>query len=164
MCFQRRPQKLKKSSPWIWHLLHNVKLTVKISSIFVAFLENMNFNLTSFFAPKRFFLKLVKTQGCLFLAAHKRKSWMRTIYFCKKNRENADFEIIQPSTQYSEQVNLTRFFSYVEHYWNFNFLYLILFYFLFLGHCQPRQNFKNYHDTQARNCQLAIWAHGVQTR
>ena len=26
----------------IWHLLHNVK--VKISSIFVAFLENMNFN------------------------------------------------------------------------------------------------------------------------
>ena len=32
-----------KSSPSIWHLLHNVKLTVKISSIFVAFLENMNF-------------------------------------------------------------------------------------------------------------------------
>ena len=33
-----------KSSPSIWHLLRNVKLTVKISSIFVAFLENMNFN------------------------------------------------------------------------------------------------------------------------
>ena len=32
-----------KSSPSIWHLLHNVKSTVKISSIFVAFLENMNF-------------------------------------------------------------------------------------------------------------------------
>ena len=26
------------------HLLHNVKLTVKILSIFVAFLDNMNFN------------------------------------------------------------------------------------------------------------------------
>ena len=33
-----------KSSPSIWHLLHNVKSTVKISSIFVAFFENMNFN------------------------------------------------------------------------------------------------------------------------
>ena len=33
------------SSPWIWHLLHNVKLPVKISSIFVVFLENMNFGL-----------------------------------------------------------------------------------------------------------------------
>ena len=33
-----------KSLPSIWHLLHNVKSTVKISSIFVAFLENMNFS------------------------------------------------------------------------------------------------------------------------
>ena len=33
-----------KSSPSIWHLLHNVKSMVKILSIFVAFLENMNFN------------------------------------------------------------------------------------------------------------------------
>ena len=32
-----------KSTPSNWHLLHNVKLTVKILSIFVAFLENMNF-------------------------------------------------------------------------------------------------------------------------
>ena len=32
-----------KSSPSIWHLLHNVKSKVKISSIFVAFLENTNF-------------------------------------------------------------------------------------------------------------------------
>ena len=38
-CFLRRT----KSWPKIWHLLHNVKSTVKISSIFVAFLENMNF-------------------------------------------------------------------------------------------------------------------------
>ena len=33
-----------KSSPSNRHLLHNVKSTVKISSIFVAFLDNMNFN------------------------------------------------------------------------------------------------------------------------
>ena len=32
-----------KSSPSTWHLLHNVKSTVKISSHFVAFLENINF-------------------------------------------------------------------------------------------------------------------------
>ena len=32
-----------KPSPPIWHLLHNIKSMVKISSIFVAFLENMNF-------------------------------------------------------------------------------------------------------------------------
>ena len=34
---------MTKSSPSIWHLLHHVKLTVKISSICVAFLEKMNF-------------------------------------------------------------------------------------------------------------------------
>ena len=34
---------MMKSSPSIWHSLHIVKSTVKISSIFVAFLENMNF-------------------------------------------------------------------------------------------------------------------------
>ena len=33
-----------KSSPSIWNLLHNAKLMVKILSIFVAFLENMNMN------------------------------------------------------------------------------------------------------------------------
>ena len=32
-----------KSSPSIWHLLHSVKSTVKILSIFVAFSENINF-------------------------------------------------------------------------------------------------------------------------
>ena len=30
----------------IWHHVVNVKLKVKISSIYVAFLENMNFNNT----------------------------------------------------------------------------------------------------------------------
>ena len=34
----------KQSSPLIWHCVVSVKSTVKISSIFVAFLENMNFN------------------------------------------------------------------------------------------------------------------------
>ena len=43
-CFVRRPQNLTKSSPSIWHLQHTVKSMVKITSIFVAFLENTNFN------------------------------------------------------------------------------------------------------------------------
>ena len=34
-----------KSSQSIWHLLHNVKKTMKIFPIFVAFLENINYNL-----------------------------------------------------------------------------------------------------------------------
>ena len=38
-----------KSSPLIWRYVVSVKWTVKISSIFVAFLENMNFN-----APRRY--------------------------------------------------------------------------------------------------------------
>ena len=32
-----------KSSPSIWHLIHNVKSKVKIWSIFVAYLENIDF-------------------------------------------------------------------------------------------------------------------------
>ena len=32
-----------KSSPTIWHLLHNVKSTMKILSNFVVSLENINF-------------------------------------------------------------------------------------------------------------------------
>ena len=59
MCFLRWPQKLNKSSPPIWEVVHNVKSTVKILSIFVAFLEKMNFmcllnysfNYLSFFEP-----------------------------------------------------------------------------------------------------------------
>ena len=35
-----------KSSPLIWRYVVDVKLTVKILLIFVAFLENMNFNKT----------------------------------------------------------------------------------------------------------------------
>ena len=38
---------MTSSSPSIWQLLHNAKLTVKISSIFVAFLEKTNFILLS---------------------------------------------------------------------------------------------------------------------
>ena len=41
--FSKKATKMKKSSQSIWHLLHKDKSTVKISSIFVAFLENMNF-------------------------------------------------------------------------------------------------------------------------
>ena len=41
--FQRKPQKLTKSSPSIGQYVATIKLTVKISSIFVAFLENMKF-------------------------------------------------------------------------------------------------------------------------
>ena len=41
--FGRRPQKLTKS---IWHYIVSVKSTVNISSIFVTFLENTNFNET----------------------------------------------------------------------------------------------------------------------
>ena len=35
----------------IWHLLHNAKSAVKISSIIVAILENMNFKSHQFFDP-----------------------------------------------------------------------------------------------------------------
>ena len=44
-----------KSSTQTWHLLHNVKSTVKISSIFVAFLENINFK-TNLFLQHYFYL------------------------------------------------------------------------------------------------------------
>ena len=40
---QEGHKKLIKSSPLIWHLLHNVKSTGKIWSNFVALLENINF-------------------------------------------------------------------------------------------------------------------------
>ena len=41
--FSKKATKLTKSSSSIWLLLQNVKSTFKILSIFVAFLENMNF-------------------------------------------------------------------------------------------------------------------------
>ena len=47
-----------KSLPSIWHLLHDVKSKVKILSIFVAFLENMNFNLEMSFGVFNFFQKM----------------------------------------------------------------------------------------------------------
>ena len=37
-----------KSSPSIWHYVVSVKSAVKISSIFVAFLENTNFTIILF--------------------------------------------------------------------------------------------------------------------
>ena len=47
---KKATKKMSKSSPSIWRLLHNFKSTVKISSIFVAFLENMNFTYTSLYS------------------------------------------------------------------------------------------------------------------
>ena len=44
-------KKATKSSPSIWHYIVSVKSTVKILSIFVAFLENTNF-MRSSFLPK----------------------------------------------------------------------------------------------------------------
>ena len=41
--FLRRPRKLTKSPPYIWRWLHRVKSKMEILSIFVAFLENLNF-------------------------------------------------------------------------------------------------------------------------
>ena len=43
LMFSKKATKIKKSSPSILWLLHTVKLTVKILSIFVAFSENVNF-------------------------------------------------------------------------------------------------------------------------
>ena len=43
LSFLRRPQKLTKSLPLIWHYVVNAKSTVKILSVCVAFFENMNF-------------------------------------------------------------------------------------------------------------------------
>ena len=56
---------LKKSAPSILHLLHSVKSTEKISSIFVAFLENMNFNfqLTSFLTTHQIQQQIPKVQS-----------------------------------------------------------------------------------------------------
>ena len=41
--FSKKATKIMKSSPSIWRYVVNVKSTMKISSISVAFLENMNF-------------------------------------------------------------------------------------------------------------------------
>ena len=40
--FSKKATKIDKISPSIWHYVVSVKSTVKISSIFVAFLENTN--------------------------------------------------------------------------------------------------------------------------
>ena len=46
------PQKVTKSSPLVWHLVHNIKSTVRILSNFVAFLENINFMYICWFSAK----------------------------------------------------------------------------------------------------------------
>ena len=47
--FSKKAKKLTKSSPPIGRLLHTVKFTVKILSIFVAFSEHVNFNAIAVF-------------------------------------------------------------------------------------------------------------------
>ena len=44
---------MKKYSPSIWQYVVTVKLTVKISSINAAYLENMNFNINFYLAMLR---------------------------------------------------------------------------------------------------------------
>ena len=48
-----------KSSQSSWRLLHSSKLTVKISSIFMAFLENMNFRQKKIEFVRSFFGRIV---------------------------------------------------------------------------------------------------------
>ena len=43
--FSKKATKIDEIFTVYWHLLHNVKSSVKISSNFVAFLENVNFNI-----------------------------------------------------------------------------------------------------------------------
>ena len=43
--FSKMAKKVMKPSPSIWRYVVNLKSKVKMSSIFVAFLENMNFSL-----------------------------------------------------------------------------------------------------------------------
>ena len=61
-----------KSSQSIWNLLHNVKLMVKISSIFVAFLENMNL-------PKDYLLLELSTKAkekiSVFMSRMNKRTW-----------------------------------------------------------------------------------------
>ena len=82
-CFLRRPQKWTKSSSSIWHLLHNVKLTVKISSNFVAFLENINFK-----KVLKYFSTFWSHHLLIRLHAKMRKdlsfsNWVKSISSCK---------------------------------------------------------------------------------
>ena len=64
---------MTKSSPLIWCLLHSVKLTVKILSIFVAFLENMNFNKKN--------MKL----SHIYLAVFQNKKVLKLLFTCWQN-------------------------------------------------------------------------------
>ena len=50
--FSKKAKKLTKSSPSIWQNVISVKSEVKISLIFVAFLENTNFNVLVYLCQK----------------------------------------------------------------------------------------------------------------
>ena len=57
--FSKKATKIDKIFTVLWHLLHNVKsTTVKISTIFVALLESMNFNAhqpANYYSPNRIY-------------------------------------------------------------------------------------------------------------
>ena len=68
---------MTKSSSLIWHYVVSVKSTVKISSIFVAFLENTNFSKVSFMF--KWYIVLLVGKG-------------KNKYLVKKFASNSDFE------------------------------------------------------------------------
>ena len=57
-----------KSSPLIWRYVVNVKETVSISSIFVAFLDNMNFNEKSVPVPVVFPCSIIDRPHCTYVS------------------------------------------------------------------------------------------------
>ena len=71
-----------KSSPSIWFYVVNVKSTVKISPIFVAFLENMNFIVTFSFD---FSLKKQKNVCHTYIVAIKKIFFGKKYIFIFKN-------------------------------------------------------------------------------
>ena len=66
-----------------------------------------------FFSRQKYFLKTRENVGLPVFSGRISENRECTKLFLKKNWENADFEIIQPITQYSEQDNLPRFIFYV---------------------------------------------------
>ena len=68
--FTEEATKIDKSSPMIWHLLHNVKSTVKILSNYVAVLEIITFT--------RLYNPLCKRSHCFEMLVHKNQSKFAT--------------------------------------------------------------------------------------
>ena len=89
---------MTKSSPSIWHYVVSVKSTVKISSIFVTFLENMNFKQGNGNKVLSVLLKLTQYNFGLSVLNFTLFSWKsRTVRFLKfrlstlRNSSNENF-------------------------------------------------------------------------